>query len=276
MLKKPSLLGKETGRFLLIASMTGLLVGCGGSSSSDSDTDTDIPSSGQDFDLDGIPDADDNDADGDGLDDFNGEDNFVDLDGDGLDDITFLTEAEANAGVFVDVSTETPCGSERGTDNDSSTADWNDNCVVKRASEGGQFADSLFSVGIQRVLFCSGFGTGTDYTVFADGEYGPASETAAIAFQQSESIVADGIVGPQTWARLQERVERLEFGIVNESPDTYGFTDGVCANIPMFYQEISLADDGLSTVEGGWTLARNQPNQDDTVPFSYEEPFGRL
>lgn len=274
MLKKPSLLGKDAGRYLLIASMTGLLVGCGGSSSSDPDTET--PSSGQDFDLDGIPDADDEDADGDGLNDFNGEDNFVDLNSDGLDDITFLTEEEANAGVVVEVTAETPCGGERGTDNDSSTADWNDNCVVKRESLGGQFADSLFSAGIQRVLFCSGFGTGTDYTVFADGEYGPASETAAIAFQQFESITADGIVGPQTWARLQERVELLDFGIVNETPDTYGFTEGACANIPMFYQDISLASDGLSTVGGGWTLARNQPNEAETVPFSYEEPFGRL
>ena len=46
---------------------------------------------------------------------------------DGLDDITFLTEVEANAGTVVEVTAETPCGGERGTDNDSSTADWGDN-----------------------------------------------------------------------------------------------------------------------------------------------------
>ncbi len=244
MLKKPSLLGKEAGRYLLIASMTGLLVGCGGSSSSDTETDTST-SDEQDFDLDGILDGRDEDADGDGLNDFNGEDNFVDLDDDGFDDITFLTEAEANAGTVVEVTTETPCGGERGTDNDSSTPGWEDNCVVKRATIGGQFANSLFSVGIQRVLYCSGFEADTDfpdYTGFADGIFGPASETAAIAFQEFESLAADGIVGPQTWARLQERVELLDFGIVNESPDTYGFIEGACADIPMFYQDISLAE----------------------------------
>ncbi len=256
MLKKPSLLGKEAGRYLLIASMTGLMVGCGGSSG-----DAETPTIEQDADLDGIPDS---------------EDNFIDLDGDGFDDLTGFTEAEANGVTVVEVSTENPCGGENGTDNDSSTAGWEDNCVVKRESDGGQFADSLFSAGIQRVLFCSGFGTGTNYTVFADGEYGPASETAAIAFQQAESLVTDGIVGPQTWARLQERVELLVEGDFTGTPDTYGFKTGVCADIPMFYQEISPTTDSLGIVGGGWTLARNQPNESQTIPFSYEEPFGRL
>ncbi len=198
---------------------------------------------------------------------------IVDWDEDGEDDITFLSESEANATTFVEVSLENPCGSQRfASDNDSSTPDWNDNCLVKR-QPAGQFADSMFSVGIQRVLFCSGFAEpadyadGKDYTDFAEGEYGPRSETAAIAFQQAEVIAVDGIVGPQTWGRLQERVERLDDDIPNDTSHTYGFSTGVCAGIPMFYQSVTTSNAG--TVVGGWTLARNEPNETQTAPFSY-------
>ncbi|ASJ70401.1 peptidoglycan-binding domain-containing protein [Granulosicoccus antarcticus] len=291
MLKKSSLLGKEAGRYLLIASMTGLMVGCGGGSSSDTNpegTDPDlipgaeIPLGEQDFDFDGILNADDEDADGDGLNDFT-DDNFVDLDEDGLDDFSLLTEAQIEAETVLPVSAQNPCGSQGGTDNNSSNDAWSDNCVVRRSTTaGGQFADSLFSAGIQRVLYCSGFATDADYagdndyTNFADGEYGPASEAAIERFQEEELLVADGVVGRQTWARLDERVELLNPGVLNETPDTYGFRNGVCAGIPMFYQDVSTFDGGLTIVGGQWTLARNQPNEDESVPFSYEAPFNEL
>jgi peptidoglycan hydrolase-like protein with peptidoglycan-binding domain len=269
MVKTYSRQGMTASRYLLVAAMTGLLVGCGGSSGDD------VPLGEQDADGDLILNQDDDDADGDGILDIN--DSFVDLNGDGLDDITLLTEEEITPPAeFTAVSAANPCGSENGTDNASVNNAWNDNCVIKRSLKGGQFADSLFSVGIQRVLFCSGFGSGTDYRVFADGEYGPGSETAAIAFQNAEGLTADGIVGPQTWASLQNRIELLDTGIIGSTPDTYGFTTGQCADVPMFYQETTLADDGLGVVRGGWTLARNQPNEEQSVPFSYEEAFGRL
>lgn len=318
MVKMYSRLGNVASRTLLVAAMTGLLVGCGGSSgdtplgeqdydddgiinSEDPDADGDgildvddnfvdlnddelddkslytaaeaaLPLGEQDFDRDGIANDADADADGDGIVDT--EDNFVDLDFDDLDDITLLTEAEAEANgtQFVEVSEENVCGSESGLDNASVNENWNDNCVVKRF---GQFADSLFTVGIQRVLFCEGYGSGTDYTVFADGEIGLVSDAAIKAFQRDESLVDDGIVGPATWAALQNRIVELDTGIVGQTPDTWGFDTGDCAGIPMFYLE-TTASDNSEVILGGWTLAKNQPNTDQETPFSWEEPFGRL
>ncbi|NND90035.1 MAG: peptidoglycan-binding protein [Granulosicoccus sp.] len=244
-----------------------MLAGCGGSSG---DT---VPLGEQDFDGDTIINSEDPDADGDDI--LDTEDNFVDLDSDGLDDITLQTEAEANGTQFVDVSPDNVCGSEDGLDNSSENDPWNDNCVVKRF---GQFADSLFAVGIQRVLFCDGYGSGTDYTAFADGEIGPGSEAAIKAFQSAQvpPLVDDGIVGPATWGALQGRIVQLAFGQVGVTPDTWGFDTGVCADIPMFYQETSASPDNSGVILGGWTLAKDQPNTDQETPFSYEEPFGRL
>jgi len=327
MVKLISRVGRSSSQYLLIATMTSLLVACGGGGSGDataepfpdldSDNDGTINSEDDDDDGDLILDVDDlfTDRDGDGFDDTLGhpfpdldsdgdltinsedddddgdlildiEDNFVDRDGDGFDDISGLTELEANplppvpgdgdGDGFVDVTDTTPCGSESGDDNASTNNAWNDNCLVERSSVGGQFADSLYSVGIQRVLYCEGFGTGASYTDFADGEFGPGSESALQEFQRREILTDDGKVGPQTWARLQEQLERLDQGVFDSTGsarDTYGFSEGRCAGIPMFYQQIRLAEDGLSSDSLGWSLARNQPNQTETLPFSIGSPF---
>ncbi len=277
MVKMISRVGRGTRRCLVIAGMASVLTACGGSSG---DT---VPLGDQDFDNDDIINSLDPDADGDLI--LDSEDNFVDLDLDGFDDRTGETEAEANASDvpgdedndgFTDVSETNQCGSENGTDNNSSTATWDDNCVIKRSTVNGQFADSLYSVGVQRVAFCTGFGTGDDYTAFADGEYGPGSEAAVQAFQRAEGLTDDGIVGPQTWARLQARVEVLTPGVVDSTPDAMGFSTGACAGIPMFYQFTTASGDGLSLVRGGWELAKNQPNADQRLPFSIGSPFNQL
>lgn len=282
MVKMISRVGSGTRRCLVVAAMASVLTACGGGSGDS------MPVGDEDLNGDGVIDALDIDLDGDGLADV--DDLFVDVNGDGFDDRTGDTEAEANASNvpgdldgdgFTDVSETNQCGSENGTDNgtdnDLSTATWDDNCVIKRSTINGQFANSLYSVGIQRVVFCTGFGMGDDYTAFADGMYGPNSETAVKAFQQAEGLVDDGIVGPLTWGRLQARVEVLTPGQIGSStPDAMGFATGPCAGIPMFYQFTSASEDNLMSVRGRWELAKNQPVADQRVAFSIDSPTGQL
>ena len=49
-------------------------------------------------------------------------------------------------------------------------------------------------------------------TVAVDGIFGPQTEAAVRAFQQSRGLAADGIVGPQTWSRLGVQVKKGSTG----------------------------------------------------------------
>ena len=60
----------------------------------------------------------------------------------------------------------------------------------------------LWSVGpdvemLQRILFSIGYNVGP-----IDGIFGPMTMQAVIDFQIDNNLVADGIVGPQTWAAI--------------------------------------------------------------------------
>ena len=108
---------------------------------------------------------------------------------------------------FIEPSAENPCGSQPDGDPDSSTPDWNDNCQVSRAN---QFANSQYTKGVQRVVWCSGFqGSSSAATVdaFADGLFGANTQAAVEDFQESEPnpTTGDGVVGPNTWGKLQGR-----------------------------------------------------------------------
>jgi peptidoglycan hydrolase-like protein with peptidoglycan-binding domain len=50
------------------------------------------------------------------------------------------------------------------------------------------------------------------HTVAVDGIFGPQTESAVRAFQQSKGLAADGIVGPQTWRSLIVQVRKGSTG----------------------------------------------------------------
>jgi len=63
---------------------------------------------------------------------------------------------------------------------------------LKPGDTGSQVKD------LQRSLTALGF------PVKVDGDYGPSTQTAVEQFQSSKNLAADGIVGPQTLAALQQ------------------------------------------------------------------------
>ncbi len=64
---------------------------------------------------------------------------------------------------------------------------------VLRRGRRGQPVERL-----QRALKASGFAPGA-----IDGHFGPATAAALIGFQRAHGLLADGIAGPLTWARLE-------------------------------------------------------------------------
>ena len=60
----------------------------------------------------------------------------------------------------------------------------------------GTGADGPVVVGIQYLLRAHG------HAVVPDGSFGPVTAAAVAAFQSSEGVAADGVVGPITWPRL--------------------------------------------------------------------------
>ena len=267
--------GHSTGRYLALVAVTATLAACGGGSSGDGTDDGDILEEPTvDLDEDGIDDA---------------FDPFIDLDGDGRDDETNLSLGQTN---FIPITATEPCGNDTGSDNNSSNDDWADNCLIRRTVDSGQgqFADSLYTVGVQRIIWCSGFDSDSpsgSYTAFADGEFGPGTELALTRFQGGEPnpIDTDGRVGPMTWGKLQDAITRLDQGQLITDPndstrsivrDPFGFAEGRCAGTTLFYRVGLLDVESQSVIPGelGWLLAKNAPNEAQSVPFSIDSPFG--
>lgn len=51
-----------------------------------------------------------------------------------------------------------------------------------------------------------------NHPVAVDGIFGPVTESAVKAFQQSKGLTADGIVGPNTWPKLVVQVKKGSTG----------------------------------------------------------------
>lgn len=66
--------------------------------------------------------------------------------------------------------------------------------LLRRGDRGDQVAT------LQSLLSAKGF------SVAADGHFGPATDRAVRRLQGTLGLVADGVVGPQTWRRLEEAV----------------------------------------------------------------------
>jgi putative chitinase len=100
---------------------------------------------------------------------------------------------------------------------------------VLRRGASGEVVERL-----QQALAAAGFNPGA-----VDGRFGPATEAAVIAFQRAHGLLADGVCGPLTWARLDgtepaapaDATRRVTVEIV---ADMFPFTrlDAIARNLP--------------------------------------------
>ena len=100
--------------------------------------------------------------------------------------------SDAQQAEIPDVSVVDDNSSAQDAQQDASAVDTSDYYTIKRGCKGGAVAR------LQTWLNMLGYGLAVDH------DFGPATEAAVIAFQQAQSLEADGIVGRQTWAALAE------------------------------------------------------------------------
>jgi len=177
-------------KLLTSITLSALLVACGGGSGDETDSTAGTETAGTETagtegtetagfgDLDLDPDSTDGDTGGDTDGDIIAP--IADLDNDGISD-----EDE-----------DTPCKGRPGTDDASRNALWNDNCQLQyfsdfapqiEGNQNGPFYNSTYSLGVQRILYCRGHaGVVDSIDDFADGFFGPNTDTAVKAFQKAE------------------------------------------------------------------------------------------
>lgn len=145
------------------------------------------------------------------------------------------------------------------TDFNSSNPEWVDNCQLRRF---GTYARSTYTQGVQRILWCQGFdGNVADINTFADGAYGPQTDQSVRDFQMANNLAVDGIVGPNTWTALFEKLSLINIGIAADEHSI----DGCNADIVQFYQLFE------NNTEAGWEMAET-PGSTTSVEFGTRDP----
>jgi len=149
-------------------------------------------------------------------------------------------------------------------DCDSSTFVWLDNAQIGQ----NQSPKSSYATGIQRILFCLNYGgteDGATINGYSDGIYGPNTAASVKAYQSDKGIASDGIVGRDTWERLQAELTQMT-----------GISDGVY----QYYEIISnkVGCDGVAQFAHTiaepriWQLIRDPGDPSlALVPFTYRD-----
>lgn len=218
------------------------------------------------------------DSDGDGLfdneevnigtDPLDGSDATLDLDGDGVSNYQEVLDGTdpadstsfTDSGGIVTTPDVTACA-----DPDSSNPDWGDNCQLQRF---GDYADSLYTLGVQRILWCQNYGGGASFDAYTDGEFGPGTERSVRNFQTDNNLTSDGIIGPQTWAVLRNKLTIVSQDdvVIGAASYTAHTIDGCDFDGAQFYQEVELGQ------LGGWKMAAT-PGSTTLIDFSTGSPF---
>jgi len=284
-------------RLVLVGAIGTVLASCGGGSGDGTFTADENQDGIADVTLDGVDQnndgQDDVDVNGDGVPDFDiNQDGIRDTDvnNDGSLDESVLDEFGLLAGfdtsdprdgvadIGIDgqpITAPPPTGGEltcpgSGSDASSADDDWSNNCTL---SSG---ATSYYTRGVQRILYCLGFdGGATNVGAFADAQYGEGTAAQVRAYQASEGINDDGIVGGQTWGRLRDELEPVA-GSADPVTRDLGYritgadaSDPACGDRVQFYRTLR---DGSDTEFGGWTIADNAGSA-TRVEFSIRNPF---
>ena len=149
-------------------------------------------------------------------------------------------------------------------DGDSRNDTWTDNCALQK---DGLYGNSSYTKGVQRVVFCLGINPGNSASIeaFSDGLFGPNTEAAIMEFQENQQLVADGIVGPQTWGGLQDVLDLPQDFDVDYI--SYSVQGNGCGTEIQFYQLADQPDE----VPFSWKMART-PDSPEMIQFSINGP----